>query len=143
MAKKNLHNNYRLIFFLVGFLIFCGGIQSVSGCLLPEDRVYNSEIRVDSCHLIISQKEVPPCCQIEACHKSTPVQRDLGGPEYHNQFKDSHSLVYEPRPLNPQVRAGKPFITNYSILPHFSSLEKSSLVPRQSLYSLRTIVLLN
>ena len=143
MTKHNTTNNVRLIFVVVAFLLLCAGLQSAFACLLPEDQAYNPEIRVDSCHLVISQKKSAPCCQSEACHQTAPQKRDLGSPEYHTQHKDSHSLVHESRPLTPQLKVGKPFLTKHIILPQFSSLTRVFQTPRQSLYSLRTVVLLN
>lgn len=143
MTKRNSSCNLRLIFLFAVFLLLCGGIQSASSCLLPGDQIYSSEIRVDSCHLVIDQNKTTPCCQIEVCHQSAPQKRDLGSPEYHNQLNDSHSLVHESRPLTPQFKAGKPFVANHFVLPQFSALQRVSQIPLQSLYSLRTTVLLN
>jgi len=135
--------NVRLIFLLAGFLLLCAGLPSAFGCLLPESQAYSPEIRVDSCHLVVNQKKTMPCCQTEACHQTAPRKRDLGSPEYHTQHKDSHSLVHESRPLTPQLKVGKPFLTKYIILPQFTSLTRGSETPLQSLHCLRTIVLLN
>ena len=143
MAERNLANIFRLIVLLAVLLLFCGGFQSSFACPLPGQQSYNSSIRVDSCHLVISQKEPLPCCQIEACHQSTLPQRDLGSPEYHTLHKGSHSLVYESRPLIPQLKVGKPFVSHHLVLSNFSSLSRGSQEPLQSLYSLRTVVLLN
>ena len=142
MAERNPANNFRLFFFLVVLLLLCGGFQSALACPLPGNQSYSSSIRVNSCHLASSQKEALPCCQIEACHQSTLPQRDLGSPEYHTFHKGSHSLAYESRPLVPQLKVGKPFISHRLVLPHFSSLLRGSQEPLQSLYSLRTVVLL-
>lgn len=143
MTERNSNSNFRLIFLLAVFLLLCGGVQSAFACLLPENQSYNSEIRVDSCHLVVAQKEIPPCCQLEACHQTTPQNRDLGSPEYHNQLRDSHSLAHESRSLTPQLRVGTPFLTKQVFLPQFTSLAREPQTPLQSLHSLRTVVLLN
>ena len=143
MTERNSSSNVRLIFVIAGFLLLCVGLPSAFGCLLPESQAYSPEIRVDSCHLVVNQKKTMPCCQIEACHQTAPQKRDLGSPEYHTQLKDSHSLVHESRPLTPQLKVGKPFLTKHTVLARFSSPTRVSKTPFQSLHSLRTIVLLN
>lgn len=143
MTERNSSHNFRLVFLLAALLLLCGGIQSAFGCLLPGNQIYSPEIRVDSCHLVIEQNKTAPCCQIEACHQATPQKRDLGSPEYHNQLKDSHSLVHESRPLTPQIKTGKPFVTNHVVLLQLSALTRVPHHPLQSLHSLRTTVLLN
>ncbi len=142
VTKRNSINNIRLILVLAVFLLLCGGLQSAFGCLLQGSQSYSAEIRVNSCHLVADQKKATPCCQIEACHQAAPQKRNLASPEYHTLFKDSHSLAHESRPLTPELKVGKPFITNHMTPPHFFSLAGISQTPLQSLYSLRTIVLL-
>ncbi len=143
MTERNSNSNFRLIFLLAVLLLLCGGVQSALACLLPGNQSYNYEIRVDSCHLVVEQQELPPCCQFEVCHQATPQKHDLGSPGYHNQLKDSHSLAHESRSLIPQLKAGTPFLTKYIFLPQFASLARISQTPLQSLHSLRTVVLLN
>lgn len=143
MTERNSNSNFRLIFLLAVFLLLCGGVQSAFACLLPENQSYNSEIRVDSCHLVVAQKEIPPCCQFESCHQTVPQKRDLGSPEYHNQLKDSHSLAHESRSLTPLLKVGTPFLTKHIFLPQLTYLARIPHTSLQSLHSLRTIVLLN
>ena len=143
MTERNCSSNFRLIFVITGFLLFCTGLSSAFGSLLPENRVYNPEIRVDSCHLVADQEKQIACCQSRSCHQSVPQKRDLDSPEYHSQHKVSHSLVHESRPLLPKLKSGKPFIINHPPLSQIFSRTRNSLVPLQSLHSLRTIVLLN
>ncbi len=143
MTERNSSSKVRLIFVIAGFLLLCAGLPSAFGCLLPESQTYSPEIRVDSCHLVVNQKKSVPCCQIEACHQTAPQKRDLGSPEYHTQLEDSLFLVHESRPLTPQLKVGKPFLTRHIALSQFSSPTRVSKTPLQSLYSLRTVVLLN
>jgi len=143
MTEHNSNSNFRLIFLLAVLLLLCGGAQSAFACLLPENQNYNFKIRVDTCHLVIDQQEIPPCCQFEACHQTAPQKRDLGSPEYHNQFKDSHSLTHETHSLIPQLKVGTPFLTRPIFLPQLTSLARGAKTPLQSLHSLRTVVLLN
>lgn len=143
VTERNSNSNVRLIFVIAVFLFLSAGLPSAFGCLLPENQTYSPEIRVDSCHLVITQKELSPCCQSKACHQTAPQKCDLGSPEYHIQHKDSHFLVHESRPLTPQLKVGKPFLTKHIILLQFLSLARAPQIPLQSLHSLRTIVLLN
>ena len=143
MTERNSIDNMRLIFAIAVFLLFCGGVQSAFGCLLPENQAYSSEIRVNSCHLVVNQKKTPSCCQIVACHQSTPQKPDLGNQEYHTQHKGLYSLFHESRPLTPQLKVGKPFSTKHIILPQFFPLTRVLQTPLQALYNLRTVVLLN
>ena len=142
MTKRSFSDNFRLIFVITGLLLFCTGLSSAFGSLLPENRAYRPEVRVDSCHLVVEQKQVT-CCQSESCHQSVPQKRDFDSPEYHIQYKILHSLVHESRPLIPKMKSGKPFIINHPSLPRLFSQTRDSLAPLQSLHSLRTIVLLN
>ena len=143
MTGHNSNSNFRLIFVIAGLLLLCVGLSSAFGCLLPENQAYSPEIRVDSCHLVVSQKKTIPCCQSESCHQATPQKRDLGGSEYQTQHKDSHSLVLESHPLTPQLRAGRPFLTKHIILSQASFITGLPQIPLQSLDNLRTVVLLN
>ncbi|MDA3903654.1 MAG: hypothetical protein PF441_09450 [Desulfuromusa sp.] len=143
MAERNSISNVQLIFVLAVLLLLCAGLQSAFGCLLQERQAYNPEIRVDSCHRVVSQKKMAPCCKSEACHQTTPLQRDLGSPEYHTQHKVLHSLAHESRPLTPQLKVGQPFIIHHPALPQFFSLARASQTPLQSHHSLRTTVLLH
>ena len=143
MTGRNCSSNFRWIFVITGFLLFCAGLSPAFGDLLPENRAYSPEIRVDSCHLVIDQQKQVACCQSESCHQSVPQKRDLDSPEYHIQYKVLHSLVHESRPLIPKLKSGKPFIINHPSLPQLFSRTRDSLAPLQSLHSLRTIVLLN
>lgn len=143
MTEHNTTSNTRLIFLLAGFLLLCAGLPSAFGCLLTESQAYNPEIRVNSCHQVISQEKLAPCCHSKACHQTAPQKRDLGSPEYHTQHEDSLFLVHESRPLTPQLKVGKPFLTRYIILAQFSSPTRVSETPLQSLHSIRTVVLLN
>jgi len=136
-------NKFRLIFTITALLLLCGGLQSAFACLLPENSSRMSSIRVDSCHLVISQKESNPCCQIETCHQSALPQRDLDSPGYQTLHKSSHVLAHESRPLNPQLKVGEPFVSQHAVLAQFSPSPRESQKPLQSLYSLRTVVLLN
>jgi len=136
-------NKFRLIFAITALLLLCGGLQSAFACLLPENSSRMSSIRVDSCHLVISQKESNPCCQIETCHQSALPQRDLDSPGYHALHKDSYSLAHQSRSQTPQLKAGDPFVSQPTVLAHFSPPQRESHKPLQSLYSLRTVVLLN
>ncbi|MDX2481536.1 MAG: hypothetical protein QNK24_14525 [Desulfuromusa sp.] len=143
MTERNSISNVQLIFVLAALLLLCGGLQSAFGCLLQEQQAYNPEIRVDSCHLVVSQKKLAPCCQSEACHQTAPLQRDLGSPEYHTLHKNLHSLAHESRPLTPQLKVGQAFIIYHPALPQFFSLAKTSQTPLQSQHSLRTTILLH
>jgi hypothetical protein len=143
VTEHNLINRFRLIFTITVLLLLCGGLQSAFACLLPENQPIDASIRVDRCHSVINQKESIPCCQIEVCHQSTRPQRDLGGPGYQTLHKGSHALVHESRPLTPQLKTGEPFVTQSIVPKHSSPFSSGSQEPLQSLYSLRTVVLLN
>jgi len=143
VTGHNPINRFRLIFAITALLLLCGGLQSAFACPLPENQSHSSSIRVDSCHLIISQKESGRCCQFEVCHQSTLPQRDLGGPGYQTLHKGSHALVHESRPLTPQLKTGEPFISQHHVPTHYSLFSRGSQEPLQSLHSLRTVVLLN
>ena len=143
MTERTPLSNLQLTFILATFLFFCGGLQSAFGCLLYGEQAYSPEIRVDSRHPVISQAKPAPCCQSEACHQTTPRQYDLDNPEYHTWHENSHPLIHESRPLTPQLKVGRPFIISCLDLPRFFFTTKTSQIPFQSLYSLRTIVLLN
>ncbi|MEE4254924.1 MAG: hypothetical protein V2I50_12865 [Desulfuromusa sp.] len=136
-------NRFRLIFIITMLLLLCGGLQSAFACLLPESQGQRFSIRVDSCHLVISQQEGSSCCQAEVCHQSTLPQRDLGTPGYQTLHQGSHALTHESRPLTPQLKTGEPFIIQHVATAHFSPFLRGSQEPLQSLYSLRTVVLLN
>ena len=142
MTEHHSGTIFRAIFILAALLLLGVGVQSAAGCLLPENQTFGAEIKVDRCHLASDKQKTTPCCQIEVCHHTAPQQRDLDAPEYRQQFKDSHSLAQESHLLTPQLKTGKPFITQHLELPQFAALTKTS-TPRQSLHSLRTIVLLN
>jgi len=142
VTARNVNNNFRLIFVITGFLLFCVGLPSAFGSLLPENQGYTQEVRVDGCHLDVGQKKLA-CCQSESCHQSVPQKRAFDSPEYHTQLKISASLAHESRQLTPKLKAGKPFIINHPSLPQLFSQIGVSLIPRQSLHSLRTIILLN
>ena len=141
--KDNPNNNFRLIFVIAGFLLLCVGLSSAFGCLLPENQAYNPEIRVDSCHIVVSQKNTPPCCQSESCHQTTSRERDLGRPEYQIQHKDSHALVLETHSLTPKLKVGEPLSIRHIIRPQVLFSTAVPQIPLQSLNSLRTVVLLN
>ena len=143
VAKQNPNNNFKLIFVIAGFLLLCVGLSSAFGCLLPKNQAYSPEIRVDSCHSVVSQKRMIPCCQSESCHQTTPQTHDLGGPEYQIQHKNSHALVLEPHPQVPQLKVGKPFTTRHIIQPQALFTTAAPQIPLQALTSLRTVVLLN
>ncbi len=143
MTQYKSINKYQLIFTITMVLLLVGGLQSAFACLLPEHQSPSSAIRVDRCHSIINQQESSPCCQVETCHQSTRPQRDLGSPEYQTLHKGPHSLAHESKPLTPQLKVGKPFISPHIVLPHFAYLSTGSRKPLQSLDSLRTIVLLH
>lgn len=143
MAERNTISNVQLIFVLAVFVLFCAGLQAAFGCLPQGTQTYSPEIRVDRCHLVVSQKKLATCCQSEACHQTMPRKRDLGCPEYHTQQKDFHSLVHESRPLTPQLKVGKPFIVHHPAPAKAFSLARVSRTPLQSHHTLRTTVLLN
>jgi hypothetical protein len=143
VTERTPLSNLQLTFILTIFLLLCGGLQSACGCLLSGEQAYSQEIRVDSCHPVISQAKLAPCCQSEACHQTTSLQYDLDNPEYHAWHENSHPLIHESRPLTPQLKVGRPFIISCLDLPQFSFTIKVSPTPFQSLYSLRTVVLLN
>jgi hypothetical protein len=143
VTARNFDNIVRLIFLTTIFLLFCTGLQSAFGCQVQENLVYNPEIRVDSCHLVINQKKSTPCCQSEACHQTAPRQHDFGGPEYQNLHHDSYLLIHEARPLTPQLKVGVAFTTRNFKQPQLLVSQEKSPTPRQALHNLRTIVLLN
>ena len=143
MTVRNFNNNFRLIFVIAGFLLLCAGLSPAFGSLLPENQGYTREVRVDGCHLVAGQKHRVSCCQSESCHQSAPQKQAFDSPEYRTLLKISPSLVHESHHLTPKLRAGKPFIINHPALPQLFSRSRISLVPLQSLHSLRTIILLN
>ena len=143
MTVRNFNNNFRLIFVITGFLLFCAGLSPAFGSLLPENQVCTREVRVDGCHLVVDQKSMASCCQSESCHQSVPQKRAFDSPEYRTLLKISPSLLHESHHLTPKLKAGKPFIINHPSLPQLFSQSRVSLIPLQSLHSLRTIVLLN
>lgn len=135
--------NPHLILGLTLFCVFWAGLQVAHSCSAHNGCSYSPAVRVDRCHIDQDRTKIELCCQSEACHRSTPLQRDLGTPSYNNEQKTSHLLIHESRVQPPQPKMGTPLIELFSatttVLQHLNPPE----VQRQSLTSLKTVVLLN
>ena len=143
MIKRRPILNLQLILGLTLLCVFWVGLQVAHSCSTHDGCTYNPEVRVDRCHINQDRTQIELCCQSEACHRSTPLQRDLGTPGYNNEQKTSHLLIHESRVQPPQPKMGTPLIELFSatttVLQHLNPPE----VQRQSLTSLKTVVLLN
>jgi hypothetical protein len=126
---------------LTAFLLFCGSLSSAFANLLPQHQVYSPTLRVNTCHLVISQAEAVPCCKIKTCHQTTPQQRDLGGPEYQNQQKISYHLAHESRSFSPQLKISEALSFTYVDLTSAQFDKNISHRSLQSLSNLRSVVL--
>ena len=136
-------NHIQLIYILALLIFFAAGLQSAHGYTLPENLTYSSGIRVDRCHPVTVKEHSAACCQPQTCHQAAPQTRNLGGPEYHISYDDSHSLLNELRPITPKLKVGKPFLFGHSTKFQLSYPVATNQISRQSLRSLRTTVLLN
>ena len=143
MTAQSSRNILSLALLLTIFLFLCSGLHTVFACGIGEKSCSRLATRVDSCHLIVSQKPPSTCCQSEACHETALPQRDLGSPEYHTRYQESYPLVRESHRLTPQPRISLPLRIVPVPAPRFVSLKGISQAPLQQLDIIRTVVLLN
>jgi hypothetical protein len=141
-ARYSTHN-FRLIFGLTVLLLLWIGLQAAYSHTLHDGSIYHPEVRVDRCHLDIEHTEIEPCCQSNACHRSTPVKRDLDSPGYHTQQSASHLLIHESQTQTPQLKAGSPLKQTYAVPHRFLSQIRPPESPLRSLSELKTVILLH
>lgn len=143
MVDRFIHSRFQLIFLLTIFVFVCSGLQAATASVRPQENVCAPVVRTDGCHLIFIQAKPPTCCPSRACHQTTPVQRDLGRPEYHTQQKSAHPLAHESRTFSPQFKAGQAIVATYVPQNNFQSINTIQPKPLQSLTNLRSVVLLH
>ena len=142
MTERQPTHNLRLIFGLAALLLLWVGLQAAYSYTPDDSYVYHPEVRVDRCHLDIDHTNVEPCCQSDACHSTAPLKRDLDGPSYHTLQTALHLLIHESQTHTPQLKVGSPLKQTYSIPQQVFSRVSPPESPFQSLYGLKTIVLL-
>jgi len=97
------HHATQKLQFIIGLTLLCvfwAGLQAAYSCPTHAGCTYSPEVRVDRCHIDQKRTPVKLCCQSEACHRSTPLQRDLGIPEYHHSQKSAQLLTEKNIKLN-------------------------------------------
>jgi len=143
VTERHSTHNFCLISGLTVLLLLWVGLQAACSYNCPDSYSYHPKVRVDRCHLDIDHAETKLCCQSDACHRSVPLQRDLDSPSYHTQQGASHLLIHESHTYSPQLKVGSPFKQIYSVPRQFFSRVSPPESPLQSLYGLKTVVLLH
>lgn len=143
LTDRSTHRRFQLILLLTFTVLIVSGLQAVTATPLRAMDGCDPVIRTGNCHQPAVQFETTACCPSRACHQATPVARDLGCPEYHNQHKNAHPLVHESRSYTPQFKAGQAVVAAYPPPVPTYARPAAPQKPLQSLASLKSVVLLH